>query len=826
MNNRRFLTKLITAIILAVVFGVALYYRVIPAYEKVFVDSWIKFTSIDAYYHMRIIDNLVHNFPQMTQFDPYFIYPGGIEVAGAHFFDRLLAGIIWLIGVGNPSQTMVNTIGVYFPAILGALTVVPVYFIGRELFNRWVGLVAGILVGIIPGEFLGRSILGFTDHHVAEVFFTSTALMFLIFALKSAAGRDLKFGHFREWKMVKAPPVLYAAAAGVFLGIYFLTWAGALMFVLIVAVFVVIQIIINHLRGEPVEHLAVVSAVCMLITLIITALFPFSSFYIIPLVLALVVPPLLVALARWLAAGGRKPVMLPLITLGAAVAGGLIFWAVSPVLFTSMLKQFSILVPNPNTVATTSEMQPFFVELVTGYGFIAWPAWLNFSLNLFWSGIGLICVLLLAYRKQYRSETTLFLIWTLVMLLATASQRRFCYYLTINVGLLSGYFAVLVYVSIDSIVRAFAGGRYLRKSAWILSRIKFYAGMPTVVEAVPVRPDKKTVGAGAQSEQSKLYYRISGVLAAGAVVFFLVFAPYLGTLGSYSGYEKGKTEVSYTKTTQLAGQVSFAPSDAWYESLTWLKENTPEPFDVEDYYYRLVDAPPPGEEYLPPATAYGIFSWWDYGYWISSIAHRLPYTNPSQDPGPIAKTAGYFVCQDPSVAAGIIEESGSDYIIIDYDLTNTGNGKFWAIANLAGDNLENYAGIYYRTNEQGDVEPMMLYYPEYYRSMIVRLYNFDGKAVSASSVIVVSYESRQTRDGMTVRLLTGDWNFDTYEAAEQFVAGQDGGSYAIVGINPFVSIVSLEELTDYELVYASTQGMYTYFVNDAPEVKVFAYRGD
>ena len=31
---------------------------------------------------------------------------------------------------------MIETLGAYFPAILGALVTVPVYFIGKELFSR------------------------------------------------------------------------------------------------------------------------------------------------------------------------------------------------------------------------------------------------------------------------------------------------------------------------------------------------------------------------------------------------------------------------------------------------------------------------------------------------------------------------------------------------------------------------------------------------------------------------------------------------------------------------------------------------------------------
>ncbi len=145
-GESRLSPKVLAGILVALFFGVALYLRVYLPYDQVFVSEWIKFTSIDAYFHMRLVDNLVHNFPHHMVIDPYRIYPGAAGVS-ISFFDWLLAGIIWVIGLGSPTQHTVDVVGVYFPAVLGALTVIPVYFIGRELFGRWAGVIsAGILI--------------------------------------------------------------------------------------------------------------------------------------------------------------------------------------------------------------------------------------------------------------------------------------------------------------------------------------------------------------------------------------------------------------------------------------------------------------------------------------------------------------------------------------------------------------------------------------------------------------------------------------------------------------------------------------------------------
>ena len=183
------LTRYWIPISLSVCFITSLLLRTIPPYHQIFTDLGVKFALNDAYYHMRLIDNLVANFPHFSYYDPYFVFPGTTVIGGAHFFDWLVASITWVVGLGSPTPDTVNMVGVYLPPIMAALLVIPVYFIGKTIFNKWVGVIGALLAAILPGEFLGRSILGATDHHVAEVLFSMAAIMFLILAIKSGSTR-------------------------------------------------------------------------------------------------------------------------------------------------------------------------------------------------------------------------------------------------------------------------------------------------------------------------------------------------------------------------------------------------------------------------------------------------------------------------------------------------------------------------------------------------------------------------------------------------------------------------------------------------------------
>ena len=166
-KKREFLPIVIVGVILAALFGVSMYIRIALPHDQIFVNGAVWFRETDAYYYIRNIEVLVHNFPHYNTFDPYMLFPGGGGALARPFFAWLVAGIVLLVKGAAASLQSMETVAAYMPAILGSLTIIPVYFIGKQLFNRWAGVVAAALLVVLPGEFLHRSLLGFTDHHVA-----------------------------------------------------------------------------------------------------------------------------------------------------------------------------------------------------------------------------------------------------------------------------------------------------------------------------------------------------------------------------------------------------------------------------------------------------------------------------------------------------------------------------------------------------------------------------------------------------------------------------------------------------------------------------------
>jgi oligosaccharyl transferase (archaeosortase A-associated) len=790
-KKRDFLPILIVGVILAALFGVSLYIRIGLPHDQIFVNGTVWFRETDAYYYMRNIEVLVHNFPHYNTFDPYMLFPGGSGALSRPFFAWLVAGIILLTkGAAASLQTM-EAVAAYMPAILGSLAIVPVYFIGKELFNRWAGVIAAALLVVLPGEFLHRSLLGFTDHHVAEVLFSTTAVLFLIMAIKRARDREISFGHVlsRDWPIIRKP-LIYTLLAGIFLGLYLLTWQGGLMFIFIIFLYLVIQFIVDHLRRKSTDYLCIVGSplfiVALLMLLPLVAGGTLDTMSRVSLLIAILVPIVLSVVSRLMAARSWKPAYYPLALLGLTGIGLAILHAVSPSLLGSMFSQFGIFTPTGARLTIMEVTGLLFPQGTFTFGM----AWANFTTSFFISFIALV-ILAFALVKERSADKTLFLVWNVVMLLAVLGQRRFGYYYAVNAALLTGYFSweMLGHAGL---------GKLLSKPKEVVETVKKF---------------RKKKQKARERAKPKTFMQPRGVwvsvIVVGVVLFFLVIFPNTGLWKDTPTDLGGGLYIGYTKS--LAKQAPIMDS-GWYNSTQWLRENTPEPFGDPEFYYELY---PPKDEFVYPDTAYGVMSWWDYGYFIMQIGHRIPNANPGQRGA--VEAGRFFTSQNETSANMLADELGTKYVMIDQAMAT---GKFYAMGDWAGRNTsEFYEGYYVQTDQGG--QWATLFYPAFYQSMAIRLYNFDGQAVTpgTNSSLVISYEVREA-GGEEYKEITDVQPFSSYEDAQAYVASQTSGNYRIVGTSASASPVPLEALADYERVYPDPAD-----TTASTAVKIFKYLG-
>jgi len=210
---------------------------------------------------------------------------------------------------------------------------------------------------------------------------------------------------------------------------------------------------------------------------------------------------------------------------------------------------------------------------------------------------------------------------------------------------------------------------------------------------------------------------------------------------------------------------------------------------------------------------------------IIQIGHRLPNCDPGG--GARERVRRFFTAQDEASASEIIDKLNSRYVIIDHTTTTL---TFPAVATYDDGSKEKLYDFYYRPQAQkgGFVKfvPVRFFYPEYYRSLAVRLYNFDGKEVTPQSFTVISYEEKRKPDGEPYKEITSSQSFPSYEEAEGYVSSQESEHYKIVSDNPFISPVPLEAVEHYKLIYRSDSLIMQPGVGNISEVKIFEYIGD
>ncbi len=791
--------RILPALALACVTGFAFFLRTFYSYDKVFLGDWVRFKGYDSWYHVRLIESFVHNFPRIITFDPYTYYPHGQDVFFAPFYDVMVGSIAWVLGAGSPSQGMTETLTAYSPAVLGALVTIPVFFLGKTLFNKTIGLIAAAIVILLPGQILLRSTLGFADHHAAEVLFSSAALVFFALAVKNAREREIDFSSVRarDWAKLRRP-LIYSVLAGVALAAYLLSWVGGALVVFIIFVFAFAQYTSDHVRGRSTDYLCIIGVPCFAVALLL--LMPFLAQLDYGQMQSLT---LIVAIAAFLglsilsAAMRRRnihPAFYPLAVLVVAGAGLGVFYLIAPEKLSLILGELRWLNPRAEQL-TIGEMRPLTLSM----------AWEEFTTSFYLSLVSLVVVAYLAIREG-SADKMLLLVWSAVMLVAMLSENRFAYYFAVNVSLLTAF---LVW----------------KTAALVAVRVLPRRAAATASAPERLKTGKRKAKAGKKSKRKEArreraapgtaiagypLIRIAYGVVVAVVVFFLVFFPNIGMA----------IDVAGANTTQIR---------AWREPLLWMKDNTPDPFGDPDFFNQVFDEPQGGQDYVYPDTAYGVMAWWDYGHWITQIAHRIPNANPHQRGANDA--AWYFTSQDEASGNEILNELGSRYVALDLwmalheiDAANGVYGNFHGVVAWAGDDEDKYFGVYYQKTEAGSLQPTILYYPEYYRCMSTRLYVFDGKQVTPdNSTYVISYEEKVARGGKPYKEIASVRRFATYQEGESYLEQQTGPNYRLVGYSELRSSVPLEKLEHYTLVHESTPPEAQPGETALPEVKIFEY---
>jgi len=767
---------LYAGLIVAALFS--LYLRAIIPWNRVFSGSSVIFSSeTDAWYHMMLAKGTVINLQRMY-FDPMTYFPHGTPLHFGPFVSWAITVFSYIFGLGHPSNHLVEVVGAILPAVLGALLVFPVYFIGRELFGKSCGLISALIIAVLPGQVLSRTTLGFTDHHAAEILFSSLTMMFLLLALGS--GKSMSFSAVqRNWSAFKKP-LIYSVLAGVSLGLYIDAWSSGFLFEGIILLFIMLQSIFDHMRSKNVEYLGISGAITFFVAMLLVLPFVdsyygfnhylYSLFQPTILLLGVAAVIFLTVLSRLIKEKGFENYYYPGAVVGLAAIGMTILYFALPQFTKPLLAGLSIFQQKTGGAATVGEASALFssggqfsfssvISSFPGIGYSPDPAAvfrlpeiLAILFTTFTLALIAIALLLSRNVKYQKPGEIMVLTWSLVILIMALAQNRFTYYYAINVAILTGFLV-----------------------AWLLDRF----GITDL--------DLKSIGDPAKLVTSNLKTIVAAVL-----VFLFIISPSLSWSIVYA---------------QSAG----GPDSDWLTSTAWLQNNTPQPgMDLYEKYVR-----PAGGKYVYPDAAYGIMSWWDYGHLIECVGHRIPNANPFQQGiGSVTRNVSgsspFFLAENESQAEAVLagldqnrsRYMNTKYVMIDQPMAV---GKFHAMAAWSSIPTSNYmAGVY---QQQGDSwVPVQIWREPYFKTMAARLYFFDGSETDGDMGVGLAYRARDAGNGFTVPVLTeAPMITRNRTELESFVKeSRDKGDIAeIAAMSPANPAFPLDALQHYRLVHES-----------------------
>lgn len=245
---------LLEVAMLAMIVILAILFRVYRVRWGPYMDAY------DPSFQLRVTEYVVENGYKawFTWHDALSWYPMGRDISlnsypGVPFTAAFLYNLLNAVGV----NVSVYNVCFYFPVFMGVITCVVMYFLGRDLGGRTVGLFSAFFMAVSQ-SFIGRTMVGFFDTENIGIFGMTALSLFYLRSINS--DYDLK------------KSITYAVFAGLSLGYIFASWGAARYAVGLLAVFIVASILTQQYERRYLVSLGITMGIGFLISVYIPAL--------------------------------------------------------------------------------------------------------------------------------------------------------------------------------------------------------------------------------------------------------------------------------------------------------------------------------------------------------------------------------------------------------------------------------------------------------------------------------------------------------------------------------------------------------------------------
>jgi asparagine N-glycosylation enzyme membrane subunit Stt3 len=494
-------------VMLLFIFLLALFVRSYFAYDLSSQNGYAVSGGSDSYYWKRIIDYSGDTGKQLF-WDPLTAYPDGIRNPRPPLYSMsVVVPSVIAQGLFDSFDDAIGFTFIWSTAFWGALTVIPTYFLGKEIFGRRVGLVAAFFLAVMPSH-VQRSVLSNADHDAIILFFIVLTFYFLLKSVKNQQQKrwvenwrspaSIKTGlgtYFRESRT----SILYALMAGTAFASVIMTWVGFAYVAVIILVYFLIQVLFNKFRN--------IDSMSVMLLIFITMSFGYLISYPVYAEQALIVTRFDVPVYLFLAAmlfGGLFvisrdfpwTIVIPSV-MGVVIVGVFAISIINPALGEAILSGQGYFVKSKLYSTIAEARAPVFSELALSFGMVTF----------FMSLAGLVWAIV-KMPKRVNADYIFIVVWMGAAIFMAISAGRFMFNAAPAFAVAAAWVLVIIVDRLDfnSVRKLLVGGsgspfQILKKSI----KLRHVVGALFLAFMVVVPNVYYSIDAGIPSETKQKY---------------------------------------------------------------------------------------------------------------------------------------------------------------------------------------------------------------------------------------------------------------------------------------------------------------------------------
>ncbi|MBI4170627.1 MAG: hypothetical protein HY514_02950 [Candidatus Aenigmarchaeota archaeon] len=218
-----------TIIILAIV--------VLGLYVRIFDYKFPYLRNIDSYAFTRQIEDVANN-GYLPQHDDLSLAPAGQDrPLGRDLYVYIMAYGFSFVRFFSPGYTLFQFL-IWAPALMAALMAIPMYYIGKILYDRRAGILAAFFI-VFDISILSRTLGGDPDNDTSVLLFPLIAIALFLLAYK-----------YTNEKGFTKKGILYTILAGIGLVAWGYIWSGFWFVIWLIAGFLIVKIIMKLVKSR------------------------------------------------------------------------------------------------------------------------------------------------------------------------------------------------------------------------------------------------------------------------------------------------------------------------------------------------------------------------------------------------------------------------------------------------------------------------------------------------------------------------------------------------------------------------------------------------